>query len=1103
MSSDSTPADHERIRLETAIAALVAQRASIASDVIDAALAPLQARLAVLDGSTRDEASRALRQVTILFLDVVGSTRLSERLDAEDTHSVMKGALARFASIVEHHGGNVLQYTGDGLLAGFGVEATKEDDAERAVRAGLALLDEGRRQRDSVRSLYRADDFDVRVGAHTGVVLVGDGIDAPVSIRGVAVNVAARMEQTAPAGVLRISRDTWRQLRGRFEGDEQPPLEVKGITSPVVSYFVRRDMPRTFASGESAPAPSAMVGRDLELARLLETIEATIADRTLRTFTVVGDAGLGKSRLLHEVETRMADDRIAVLHGRAQRYGIDVPYGVFRDLLAWHCGILDSDAPAIARAKLVAVFGATFDERADERSALVGQLIGLDFSQDPHIAGIVRDGRQIRARAFHAMALFLAVRCEKEARAILVLLDDLHWADAGSVDLIDHIATQCAASPIVIGCFARPLLLEHRPTWANARRADVRIELGQLGAESGEQLIDALFPRDADAPDELRSLVLANADGNPFHIQELLGMLLDDGIVVPGADGWRVDHARLACTRVPTTLTAILHARLDALPASEKRALQQESVIGSTFWDAALRALAPSALDAIEPLLERDLIRARAESTFVGAREYDFKHHLLHQVTYDTVLKAMKRDLHQKTADWLVSMTGERIGEHLGLIAGHYESAANTSAASRYLHRAADAAYWTGAYIAARTYLGRAFALADLDPRVRFELHFTNNHINNATGRRNEQDADVAAMTALAESIGEDALRARAWRQQVPLSMLRGDPAAALEVARRAERLAAQVGDIVTRVGAMIEGAQALIYLRRLDEAGVALESALPLIRTTDRRDLESIARGRLEQIASARGDFETARAQLELSLAIDRSLANRYLEASGTGNLAVLEFRLGNLARARELGVQSLETKRASGSIGTIPYSMDTLAMIDLEEGRSHEALSQLIDALRLIREAGDRFGERIILLDLVDCHAAVGDTAAALECLDAYQRAAPSASDGSAGDAAKAALLIDAGRLAEAEPLVSSIALSLEHPPSGEDGHDARPLFVCHRYFASVDDPRAGEFLRLAHAALMRPAARMDEDARRAYLSNLRLHREILAAWAAGGGD
>ena len=313
----------EREQLESVIRGLEAQRGLLGDAFVDAGLAPLRARLAALveEAPPEVDPEQSLKLVTILFLDVVGSTQLSQHLDPEDIHAVMDGALARCTAVVEAHHGRVLQYAGDNLLAVFGAIEAREDDAERAVRCGLELLAEGRALGEEVRQHHRHQGFGVRVGIHTGSVLLGGGVDGDASIRGIAVNIAARMEQTAPPGGLRISHDTWQQVRGAFDVEPQAPIAVKGVDAPVVTYLVQCARPRAFhPTGRGIEGvQTRMVGRNAELATLADALARVIADRRLAMVMVVAEAGLGKSRLLREFERRLpsAGASVRILRGRA------------------------------------------------------------------------------------------------------------------------------------------------------------------------------------------------------------------------------------------------------------------------------------------------------------------------------------------------------------------------------------------------------------------------------------------------------------------------------------------------------------------------------------------------------------------------------------------------------------------------------------------------------------------------------------------------------------------------------------------------------------------------------------------------------------------
>ncbi|MDP3225861.1 MAG: adenylate/guanylate cyclase domain-containing protein, partial [Rubrivivax sp.] len=468
-----TPAE-----LKAAVAVLESQRGLLGDAVVDAAVAGLRAQLqatepvAAHDSETAPTGAapeQALRLVSILFLDVVGSTSLGQRLDPEDIHAVMDGALARFTAVVQAHGGRVLQYAGDNLLAGFGAGEVHEDDAERAVRCGLALLAEGRRVGQQVQAAHGHRGFDVRVGIHSGPVLLGGGVDAEGSIRGSAVNIAARMEQSAEPGSLLVSVDTYRLVQGRFDVQAGQALAVKGIAAPLLTYRVDRERPRSAQALRRGleGVTAALVGRDADLAQLLAAWSAVQFGRQQQVLTLLGEAGLGKTRLGAEFEAALlaAAPATPVLRASAQTQGLHQPYGVVRDLLFRRFDVQDSDPLDVAQAKLSSGLAPLLGDRAPEHTALLGQLIGLDFSASPFIAGILQDGRQLRARAFHAWVEYLRLLCTslQPPDTLLLLLDDLHWADDGSLDAVQHLAHAGRDLPLLLLCAARPELLERRP----------------------------------------------------------------------------------------------------------------------------------------------------------------------------------------------------------------------------------------------------------------------------------------------------------------------------------------------------------------------------------------------------------------------------------------------------------------------------------------------------------------------------------------------------------------------------------------------------------------------------------------------------------------
>jgi class 3 adenylate cyclase len=590
----------EQQQLEAAIAVLEGQRSTLGDAVVDALLSAARSRLAALTvpAASPSVPEQSLRQVSILFLDVVGSTALAQHLDPEAISAVMDDALARGTAVVQAHAGKVLQYAGDNILAAFGADEAREDDAERAVRCGLALLDLGKQLGAEVQAAHGHDGFDVRVGIHTGGVLLGGGVDADGSIRGIAVNIAARMEQTAPTGALRISHDAYAQVRGLFEVERQEALAVKGVDEPIQSYLVLRAKSRHFRLGNRGieGVATRMIGRDAELETLQDAFRRLFVDRRLAAVSVVADAGIGKSRLLYEFAawSDARPERFHLFRGHATPQTQGQPFGLLRDIVAWRLQIADDDSLEAARSKMEQGLVPLFldddgPELAEGHAHLLGHLIGIEWRESRHVKDILDDPKQIRNRAFHAAAQLFRRIGLADGSPVVLLLEDLHWADNESLDFLAYLAEIDRDLPLLMLACLRPTLLERRANWC-AERVHRRIDLQPLGKDMSRLLVSELLKKLPEVPVALRELVTGGAEGNPFYMEELVKMLIDQGAIETG-EVWKVNAERLLLTKVPTTLTGVLQARLDGLPAPERLTLQQASVIGPVFWDRALVAL--------------------------------------------------------------------------------------------------------------------------------------------------------------------------------------------------------------------------------------------------------------------------------------------------------------------------------------------------------------------------------------------------------------------------------------------------------------------------------------------------------------------------------
>jgi class 3 adenylate cyclase len=829
-------------QLEAAIQGLESQRGLLGDAVADAALGPLRGRLAALRaGSPVPHPAQALKHVTILFMDVVGSTALAQHLDAEAISAVMDGALSRATSVVDAHRGKVLQYAGDSILAAFGAERTAEDDAERAVRCGLALLELGRALRGEVLAAHGHAGFDVRVGVHSGGVLLGGGVDEDGTIRGIAVNIAARMEQTAPPGGLRVSHDTFAQVRGVFDVEPQPPISVKGVDSPLRSYLVVRARPRAFrvATRGIEGVETRMIGRAAELRTLQEAFKRVVTSGAgLQRVLVVADAGVGKSRLLYEFDN-WADaqpERFLIFQARATPQSVTQPHSVLRDLFAWRFQILDNDSMRVAQRKLedgmVPLFaGDQGQHEAEAHAHLLGHLIGFDYSRSPHIVHIREDARQIRNRGFNAAAQALRRISAQGGLPLVIQLDDLHWADDASLDFIDYLEEVDRDVPMLLLTLARPALSERRKISGEFTCVD----LAPLDRSSSRDLADELLKKLPQVPAALRELVTGGADGNPFYMEELVKMLIDQGAIRTGEE-WSVDADKLLSLKVPPTLTGVLQARLDGLPAQERRALQLASVIGLKFWEAALAHVDPQAAEQLPSLRRRELIVLDEAQDSVG--EYAFRHQILQQVTYDTLLKRDKRDAHARTAQWLAQHAQARAQGLLATAADHYAKAGDAANAAEFYARAA--AHHAGRFAneQALEYTARALALASPDDRaIRWRLLATRERTLELLARRDAQLQDIEGMLALADTLPQgtegDARRAEAAWRRCDIADRMGEWATSEREARRALQLAERAGAEDVALRAMQRLAQALAFQGNpaaglaLAESGLARATAL------------------------------------------------------------------------------------------------------------------------------------------------------------------------------------------------------------------------------------------------------------------------------------
>ena len=729
----SSTLDEQINQLKQAIAEMEAKRAVLGDATVEAALVPLHKKLAEIETQVEpsvDEQqelpTRQRKLVTLLYMDVVGSTAMTQHLDPEDTLEIMDNALPRLAAPITAHGGHVTRYTGDGFKAVFGDPVAREDDPEQAIRAGLEILELSQSVAQEIESEWDIEDFQVRIGIDTGLAALGGQTEAEDTVMGRVVNMAVRIESAAPPGGLLISHNTYRHVRGVFTVEPRDPITAKGFPEPVPVYLVKEAKPRAFRMQTRGVegVETQMVGRRTEIDILKDALLTAFEESEGQVFTISGEAGVGKSRLLYEYQNWLdllpSSQGVRFFQGRGSQEAQRLPYSLLRDIFSFRFQVLDGDQSEQVRQKVESGFCEIFggDEDGVMRAHILGQLLGFNFSASPHLKGVINDAEQLRNRGL--MYLKDYFQSLSQENPIVIFLEDIHWGDDSSLDVVSRIGEFTPQHPILLVCAARPILFERRPYWGEGQEYQTLLELRPLSRRESRQLVAEILKLTENIPTELRDLIVRGAEGNPFYTEELIKMLIEDDVVIPDEDTWKIDMTRFEEVEVPSTLAGVLQARLDSLPVQERTVLQQASVVGRLFWDRIIEyiqveegndddsQLIPQTLTALR---NRELVYRHEESVFVDAVEYLFKHDILREVTYESVIKQFRRTYHGLIANWLISNCGDRIGENSGMIADHLLMAGRGEQACEYYIQAGEYALLSYANQDAETQFRRALSL--------------------------------------------------------------------------------------------------------------------------------------------------------------------------------------------------------------------------------------------------------------------------------------------------------------------------------------------------------------------------------------------------------
>jgi class 3 adenylate cyclase/tetratricopeptide (TPR) repeat protein len=858
--------------------------------------------------------------VTILFTDLVGSTARAEALDPEDVRATLSSYYAQLRAELERFGGTVEKFIGDAVMAVFGAPVAHEDDAERAVRAALAI-------RDSI-----GEELQIRTAVNTGEALVALGAkpgEGDAMVAGDVVNTAARLQGAAPVNGILVGEGTYRATRHVIDYREAPPVEAKGKSEPIAVWEAVGATSR-FGSDVEQKLRTPLVGRERERDLLADALTRARTEQSAQLVTLVGVPGIGKSRLVAELFQILEADPELInwRQGRSLPYGERVSFWALGEIVKAHAGILESDDAATAEAKL-ATMVEEFVEDEREREWLARHtrpLVGLEGAE-----------RAEREEAFAAWRRLLEAAAEQ--RPLVLVFEDLHWADDGLLDFVDHLADWATTVPLLILGTARPELLDRRPGWGGGKRNAFTLSIGALSDEETAVLLQRLLDRavlDADA----QQAVLQRAEGNPLYAEEYARMLAEH----EGED-----------LALPETVQGLIAARIDGLAPEEKALLQDASVIGKVFWPGALPGADERTLHALE---RKEFTRRDRRSSIAGETQYAFLHALVRDVAYGQIPRAERAEKHRRAAEWLASLAGDRAEDHAEMLAHHYHEALRLSDAAGLdassLREPARQAFADGAQRALS--LGAGQAARDLALEA---LALT-------TEDDPERPALVLILGYAARLAGVDEETAVLLRWAVDTLAAQGDPAQAAE--------------------ASVLLANHLFYLGDISGVRAARERALELVREAPpsratARALGQIARSFYVLDRNFQEGHELAQEALELA------------EVEGDDETAAICLNTIGMARARvgDAGgivdlERSVERAERSGSVFHHHSALNNLANVLWAMGRLDEGSARIHEAGAMCK----RYGFTTALIwneaELVYDAGHRGDLEAALSAADAF---------------------------------------------------------------------------------------------------------------------
>lgn len=916
--------------------------------------------------------------LTAIFADVAGSTRLGEQLDPE----VLRGVVSRFFEIagreIRSHGGTIEQFSGDAAVGIFGLTTSHEDDPERAVRTAFAIVRALEPLWTTVREQHKVG-LDVHIGIESGEAVSGDPFAGGTSVTGDALNVAARLEKSAAPGEILVGPDAYAATKHAIEYEPIGDLALAGKSLPVAAYRPIRLLAEIGEARGLGDLKAPLLGRDEEMLQLLDAAERLDKDHKAMLFTILGAPGIGKSRLAREASNRLAARDWQVLRGRCLPYGEGITYWPVAEMARQASRITPEMGMLEAVAQLIA---SSPDAAVSDRLAFA---IGLTRESPVSGGGIDREiawafRRWVQARAAH--------------QPLLLVFEDIHWAEPALLDLIEYLATWSGDVPLLILCLARPELLDKRAGWGAGRFQASRIVLEPLSRPESAALIGALLKVEG-LPEPLRSEMLGRAEGNPLFVEEMIRMLLDNGTIIREGGRWTA-ASNAKDVKVPSTIKALIRARLDTLPRPERTALQAGSVIGRIFERPMLQVLLPDE-PALDPLLEslivRDLISE--EATASPYSSYRFKHILVRDVAYATLPKARRTELHTLAAAAMQAHGDDRAGELIEIRAYHLEEAvkletelhgAATPAlrqdAIAALEASARKAIARGDNRAALSFAERCLALGPEPAERRLDIECLLLDADYNMGRyQGARDAGIR-IAAAARALGRKDLEGRAILAQGRAIWI-GDPEGGAEKAlqrlKEAEVLLRQAGDLASLYDVVYQLAFGGWWFGHLEEAWSGWSEAREIARRLGDRGREARACVYLGGVRYHQGRIEEAKELRRQAMELGAAGGSRMDWGLATARYGAVVALTDSLDEGLRVAKSALPAQEESGDIFELARSLNQIGRLLVIKGVTAQAMPYYERALAISQQMEETGWRPEIERDLAFALLQLGDLAGA----------------------------------------------------------------------------------------------------------------------------